>query len=172
MTIAQQIGERAGIIEAASRRGQFVQLCRFLMLGSRGAAGAPTLTCRHAAEIARAAGVRGPVLDILEKAAVSAGGFGSWASQFADYRLIGEAFAAALVNAGIFDRLLGEMVPIPVATATVGAVSVGSSSFVVGEASAKQITRLPALGDRRHTDARRRGGCVARRSRQARPRYR
>ena len=98
MTIAQQLGRANATIEAATRRGQFVTLCKYLMLGSKGAVGGPSLTARRAAELAEHDGVRGPIVDIL-KSAVSAGGFGggtTWGSELADLKLIAEEFAGPL----------------------------------------------------------------------------
>jgi hypothetical protein len=146
MSLAQAVNRANTAIEQSQRSHQFVQLCKYLMLGSRSSGGGPGLARMQAAQLATADGVRGAVVDVL-KSAVTAGGLDAgttWGSALADLKLIASAFASSLSNAGVFDKLLGFCIPIPMgeATATLGAVSLGIQGYVVGEASAKQVSRL------------------------------
>jgi hypothetical protein len=47
--IPRQVREVNTEIEAATRRGQFLTFCRFLLLASKGSAGGPITTCANAA---------------------------------------------------------------------------------------------------------------------------
>jgi hypothetical protein len=47
---------------------------------------------------------------------------------------------------GVFDRILADAVPVPVATGSVGAVSVASQAFSVSEGSVKPVGRLSITG--------------------------
>lgn len=60
----------------------------------------------------------------------------------ADYSALSQGFIASLVNASAFDTMLASMVPVPLGTGTVGAVSTGVQAFSVGEAGMKPIGRL------------------------------
>jgi hypothetical protein len=78
----------------------------------------------------------------LQKAAATAGRLAA----FADYSVIAQGFVNSLVNAGAFDGMLVSMVPVPVGTGTVGAVSVGAQAFSVAEGGAKAISKLSLTG--------------------------
>jgi hypothetical protein len=58
-----------------------------------------------------------------------------------DYRLLVSGFVNALASLGVFDGMLSSMRQVPLAS-TVGAVSVSASAYVIGESSAKQVSRL------------------------------
>jgi HK97 family phage major capsid protein len=108
--------------------GEFVQVAKFLLQGKGHRA--------DAADLAEHAGA--PRAAIVLKAGVEP----QTLSQLADYRLLASGFANALVNHGLFDAALGSMRRVPLATATVGNVSVGAFAGVVEERGVKQVTRL------------------------------
>jgi hypothetical protein len=144
MTITAQVRELSSEVQAATRKGQFLSFVRYLLLASKGSAGGQLITYKAAVDMALKAGVRGPVVEAL-KSVVSAGGLGggtSWGSALADLRILVSAFDGSLSNAGIFDALRSSMVPIPVLNATLGAVTAEIAGYVVGENSAKQISKL------------------------------
>jgi hypothetical protein len=128
MTVMQQLGARHTAIEEASRRGQFLSVCKFLMLGK----GQVALAARLAEE-QRASPL---VIDVL-KAAVNP----QTLSSLQDFRLMVDAFVSGLSSFGLFDAALPFMVRVPLSS-TVGAVSTIATGYVVGEGSAKQISRL------------------------------
>jgi hypothetical protein len=74
------------------------------------------------------------------KAAASIGTLSG--SALADYRAISNGFVQSLVNAGAFDTMLAAMVPLPLGTGTVGAVSTGIQAATVLEGQMKPISRL------------------------------
>jgi hypothetical protein len=126
-TLAQEIGARHQIIEDATRRGQFLSICRLMMLG-KGIFGA--------AKLAEETNASRAVADTL-KAATTAVSL----SSLADFKLMVDAFVAGLSSYGAFDAMLPSMVKVPLST-TVGAVTTIAAGYVVGEASAKQVSRL------------------------------
>jgi hypothetical protein len=127
MTIAQQIGNANRTIEEATRRGQFLSVCKYLMLG-KGVFGAARLAEEQNASRA--------VADVLKAAAAPVP-----LSSLADFRLMVSAFAAGLSSYGAFDAMFGSMIKAPLSS-TVGAVTTIATGYVVGEASAKQVSRL------------------------------
>ena len=98
------------------------------------------------AEIIRA-GAGGISREALQqqKAAVVAGGLTGY-SALVDYSQITNGFVNSLANFSCFQTMLPSMVPVPMVTGTVGAVSVGAQAFSVGEGSAKQISRISVTG--------------------------
>src|SRR5262245_50621407 len=117
MTIAAQIGARHTAIEEATRRGQFLAICKALMLGK-----GRTL---YAAQLAEEQGASPAVVNVL-KTAVSA----QTLSSLQDFRLVADSFVAGLSSIGVFDALLSSMVKAPLSS-TVGAVSTIATGYVV-----------------------------------------
>src|SRR5262249_27444252 len=115
----------------------FAKLAHFV-LGRGGFSGAALAVEHHGTSV----GMLGPKLGPL----VKAGGMGRITPQYlkaavaaqtltgsnlTDYRLAMEGFATSLVNAGAFDGMLASMVPLPFASQTAGAVSVGATAFSI-----------------------------------------
>ena len=128
MTIAQRIGAAHSAIEDATKRAQFLSVCKYLMLGK----GRTVI----AARIAEETGASPAVTNVL-KAASSAVAL----SSLADFRLQTQAFLEGLSSYGLFDALLPFMVRVPLSS-TVGGVSVIATAYVVSESSAKPVSRL------------------------------
>jgi HK97 family phage major capsid protein len=123
--------------ESLQRAGDFAKVVRFMMLG--GGSG-PAESRANAAHVADELGAPPRVMSVL-KAAVAAGSTTSY-SQLADFKLAIAGFANSLAHVGVFDSMLaGGMIRVPLST-TVGAISVGASAYSIGEASAKQVSRL------------------------------
>jgi hypothetical protein len=70
-------------------------------------------------------------------------------SAFQDAAIIASGFAASLVSAGAFDGMLSSMVPIPLQSGTIGAVTTSATAYSVSEASLKPISRLSLTGAQR-----------------------
>jgi hypothetical protein len=140
MTIAERVRTVVANEGMATRQNQFAMLAKCLML-SKGNIANANIIARD-----MRLGSDNPVESILRearsytKSAASAMSLSGGA--LADYRLIAQGFVSSLINASAFDSMLSAMVPLPLATSTVGAVSVGSSAFVVGESSMKQVSKL------------------------------
>ena len=71
-------------------------------------------------------------------------------SALSDYSIISQGFVNSLANAGCFDGMLSSLVPTPLRTGTVGAVSVGASAFSISEGSAKPISRLTIVNQQQN----------------------
>jgi hypothetical protein len=80
----------------------------------------------------------------FQKAAASAGVLAG--SAFADAGIITSGWLNSLASFGVFDKLLGDMVQVPLMPGTVGAVSVAATAYSVGEASMKPISRISLTG--------------------------
>ena len=149
--IAHQVGRVVAAEEIKQRTSEFAQLAKFVM-ANRGMSNAAA-----AAEASSRKGNLGPRLasiikhgtarfgvsrEILlnQKSAVVAGGL--TASPLADFSAISAGFVNSLVNASAFDTMVASMVPVPLGTGTVGAVTVGAQAYSLGEGSAKPISRL------------------------------
>ena len=118
--------ERAA--ENVRAAGDFVQTAMFL-LKARGHRS-------DAADLAEKAG-QPRVANVL-KAAVSP----ATLSALPDYRLMASGFAAALQSHGLFDACLDQMRRVPLATATVGNVTIGAIAGIVEEQGVKVTSRL------------------------------
>jgi hypothetical protein len=161
MTVAQRIGALEKNLELARQAGEFVSLVRVL-LQAKGdlyqaraiieqqrvsARVRDLLNCDQALTIIRGGsgpklGARGNASDawMAQKAASSALSLLA-NSALSDYRLLVSGFVNALQSVGVFDGLLPSMRQVPIST-TVGSVSVAAAGFVVGEGSAKPVSRL------------------------------
>lgn len=148
-------GRVAANIEVSTRANEFATLAKFIMasggiskaafavekqgsrIGNLGPKLASILEAGGAGEINR---------DVLlrQKAAATAGSLDSGA--FASYATIAQGFVNSLSNASAFDGMLSAMVPVPLMTGSVGAVSVGATAYSLGEASAKPISKLTIVG--------------------------
>jgi hypothetical protein len=149
MSLQQAIAKSYASSEVNARAHEFAHLVKFIL--SQG-------TIEKAAYIVEKEGSKvgllGPRLaDIILTGALGAisretitkaatGPVGLTGSPLFDYSAISTGFVNSLVNASAFDTMLASMVPLPFATGTVGAVSVGARAFSVSEASVKPITSL------------------------------
>jgi HK97 family phage major capsid protein len=132
---------------------EFAQLAKFIM-----ASGGITKAAYAIEKQGSKAGLLGPKLAAIveaggageisreallrQKAAATAGTL----SSLADYSTITNGFVNSLVNASAFDGMLASMVPVPLMTGSVGAVSVGATAYSLGEGSAKPISKLSIVG--------------------------
>jgi hypothetical protein len=138
--------------ETTAAASQFAMLAKHLMR-NRGVL-SEAIQAAHSGKVADIPGLAVSTRDILkasagnreisratlQKAAVAAGTLTDGA--FADYSNIVNGFVSSLNAYGVFDRMLADMVPVPVATGSVGAISVAAQAFSVSEGSVKAITRL------------------------------
>jgi HK97 family phage major capsid protein len=155
LTIAQRIGVLEKQFELSRQAGEFVSLCRIL-LASKGNIWQARQITDHVSPRLRALLQSDQIVDFLRsggiqrgnpadqymrvKAAVSALTLDS--GSFATYELLVSGFANALSSSGVFDRLLaGGMRTIPLGR-TIGAVTTAATAYVVGEGSAKQVSKL------------------------------
>ena len=83
---------------------------------------------------------------LRHKAAATAGTL----SPFADYSPIANGFVNSLVNISAFDTMLSSMVPVPLMTGSVGAVSVGATAYSTSEGSTKTISKLSIVGQQQN----------------------
>ncbi|MFD1987978.1 phage major capsid protein [Mesorhizobium newzealandense] len=85
------------------------------------------------------------ILDAIKamKSAVVGGsiGNGTWGSELAPYRVVSDAFMESLRNVGCFFRILDAMLKVPLRSQLV-AFTANASGYVVGEGSAKRMTRM------------------------------
>jgi len=148
MSLAQRVGEIAQQRNNEKAVLDFAHIAKFIM-ANRGTAEAAAIAAsdckagllgmRLAAIVERAMGrqISREVLQ-LQKAAVPASGL----SALADYSAISSGFINSLVNDSAFDSMLPSMVPVPLGTGTVGAITAGATAYSVAEGSMKPITRL------------------------------
>jgi hypothetical protein len=80
----------------------------------------------------------------FQKAAASAGVLTG--SAFVDAGIITQGWINSLASFGVFDRMLGDMIQIPLLPGTVGAPSIGATAYSVAEGSMKPISRLTLSG--------------------------
>jgi hypothetical protein len=163
MTIAGRIGALERNLELARQAGEFVSLCRVLLQSRGDLYEARSLVDQRRLSVSpRVRDLigsdhclnivgrgRGPQLRdrgntqdqwMSQKAAVGALSLTD-NSAFATYELLVAGFASALSSVGVFDGMLSSMRQVPIGR-TVGAVSTAAVGFVVGESSAKQVSRL------------------------------
>ena len=102
-----------------------------------------TLQAERLAEGRGASNVAG----ILKRAAASAGGLGdpAWAGALVPYDQISTAFLDSLRYSGAFDRMLPDMMQIPLHSRTT-IVSSGATGATVGEMQVKPISKLTLTG--------------------------
>lgn len=81
---------------------------------------------------------------LFQKASQSPGALAG--SVFADAGIITSGWINSLASFGAFDRLLPDMVQIPLLPGTVGAPTIGATAYSVGEASMKPIARITLSG--------------------------
>src|SRR5262249_35563839 len=116
-------------IEGATRRAQFLSICKFLMLAKG--------KMNFASQIAREQGAPPLVVNVL-KTAINP----QTLSSLQDFRLVVDAFVDGLASVGVFDAILaGGAVRAPLSS-TVGAVTTLAVGYTVAEGSAKQVSRL------------------------------
>lgn len=120
----------AANIETATRAGELVEVARQLLV-----ADGDLVTAAHNAANDRYAGVAAVL-----KGAVAAGSLSNY-SAIAEYPGLAAAFLDSLRNVGAFDRMLVDMVRVPLRT-RVAISSVAITGNSVGEASAKPISSL------------------------------
>src|SRR5215510_536470 len=133
MTIAAQIGKVSSNLETATRAGEFATVVK-LYSAARG-------DLRMAAQMARARSA-GKIADLLEKAAVSAGGLANpnW-EVLGDYGNTISGFLNALRSTSCFDAMLPSMQRLPPRTRVVSA-GTGAVGYVVSEGSARPVTSM------------------------------
>ncbi len=132
MTIAQ----RAVSLETAASAGDFVKLAQ-VMLHAK----CTNESALRTAEVVRASDRVQRVL----KAAIPAGSVADpeWAGDVAGLQNLADAFAESLKNISVFDRLMSDAAFLPVPLRQrVGIVLSGASAGVVGDGSAKPLSRL------------------------------
>jgi hypothetical protein len=137
-TPLRQLGAINANIEVATRQNAFATLARCLMLSKGQSANGPII----ARDLRLGSDIEGILREARSNTKSAATPMGLSGGALADYKLLSQGFVSALTNSSAFDGMLSSMVPLPLATSTVGAVSVGSSAFVVGEGSMKQISKL------------------------------
>src|SRR5262249_28138797 len=134
----------------AERATEFAQLAKFIMAnrGLQNAAFAAENSREgnlglRLAEIVQRGTVRAGIsreVFLNDKATVVAGALTG--SPLADYSAISSGFIASLATASAFDAMLTTMVPVPLGTGTLGAVTVGATAYSVAEGSTKPISKL------------------------------
>jgi hypothetical protein len=154
MTVAQRIGALEKNFELARQAGEFVQLVRVLLQSKGNIWNARQLTDRISPRvrdliasdeitsiIRRGGPTRGNPADqfISTKAAASAVSLDSGA--FANFNILYSGFLNSLSSIGIFDGMLSSMRSLPLGR-TIGAVTTAATGFVIGEGSAKQVSKL------------------------------
>jgi hypothetical protein len=80
----------------------------------------------------------------FQKAAASAGVLTG--SAFVDAGIITQGWINSLASFGAFDRMLTDMVQIPLQSGTVGSANISATAYSVGEASMKPISRISLTG--------------------------
>jgi HK97 family phage major capsid protein len=120
--------------------GEFVELCRFLLLGKGDA-----LQAAHLAEVSG----RAPRVTTILKSAIAAGTLANagWAGNLAPYGQIADGFAESLRSLSVFDRMLGDaaMRRIPLRT-RVAVTTVGATGGSAAEGAPKVISKLTLAG--------------------------
>jgi hypothetical protein len=102
------------------------------------------LTTRLVDVLKAAPPVREISREAFQKAAASAGTLAG--SAFVDAGIITSGWLNTLASFGVFDRMLGDMVQIPLLLGTVGAPTVGATAYSVAEGSMKPISRITLSG--------------------------
>ena len=140
-TAAQRLGALEKNMEMARHAGEFVSLARIMLEAKGDFYQARQLTEKRRVsprvkELLHSSDARG----IICKAATSPLSLAGNA-QLADYKLLIAGFCNALASIGAFDGMLSSMRQVPIGR-TVGAVSTAAVGYVVGEGSAKQVSKL------------------------------
>src|SRR5262245_48180413 len=131
MTISATIARASTRIEAATRLDEFLSVARCATLG-RGVG--------EGAAIAEGRGL-GRIAELLRKAAVPPVGL----SNSPEFQTLAMAFLESLGSAGAFDRMLPDMLRVPMRT-RIAAVTLNATGYIVGEGAPKPISSLSFTG--------------------------
>lgn len=130
MTILQKL--RGPDYESAMAAQEFCKLARVLVQANG--------RLSEAVEWARSTNAKPRIHEILQKAAVSAGGTDSW-SAISPYAEVSLAFTQSLRNVGVFDRMLPDMAPCPMKSRGATIVT-GVSGSSPSERTAKPVSTI------------------------------
>src|SRR5262245_8218553 len=136
----QRIGQLNESVETARRAREFVDVARYLALSHGDAVSAAASAEANRATPSIIAAIKAS--DHV-KASVAPGSTidPAWAAPVAQYQAMADGFVASLQNASAFDRLLGDMRPVPLHTG-VAVTTVGASGSIVAEAKPVPISKI------------------------------
>jgi HK97 family phage major capsid protein len=143
MTLALKphLGALERNFEMARHAGEFVSLVRILLEAKGDYYQARELTeKRRVSPRVKELLYSNDARTIISKAAANPLSISANA-ELAAYQTLVSGFVNALASIGVFDGMLASCQQVPIAS-TVGAVSVAASGYVVGEGSAKQVSKL------------------------------